>query len=437
MSKNFVIKTFGCQMNEYDSNRIADLLSTIDYKRIEEVEKADCFIFNTCHIREKATQKVYSDIGKIKKILRDKQSKPLFVLAGCVAQAESSMVFEKSDFVDIVVGPQAYHKLPELIKNYQSNKTKSFNTNLDVSDKFDSLENYKNISSKVSSFITIQEGCDKFCKFCVVPYTRGPEFSRCPDQIYNEVQGLVDGGTREIILLGQNVSGYKNKDTNLSRLIDKVASIKKLERIRFTTSHPNDFNEDLINAFKYQDKLMPQLHLPVQSGSNRILESMNRKHTREFYLKLIDKFRDIKKDIEFSSDFIVGYPGETEKDFEDTLDLVDKVKFSNSYSFVYSQRPGTPAVDFDQIPKEVSANRLEKLQNKLFDLQRKFNDSKVNSKTKVLVENITKQGNQFFGRNEYMQPVFIEGNKCTPGQIEIIEVKSSNRHNLWGTVDSN
>ena len=424
-------------MNEYDSNRIADLLSTIDYKRIEEVEKADCFIFNTCHIREKATQKVYSDIGKIKKILRDKQSKPLFVLAGCVAQAESSMVFEKSDFVDIVVGPQAYHKLPELIKNYQSNKTKSFNTNLDVSDKFDSLENYKNISSKVSSFITIQEGCDKFCKFCVVPYTRGPEFSRCPDQIYNEVQDLVDGGTREIILLGQNVSGYKNKDTNLSRLIDKVASIKKLERIRFTTSHPNDFDEDLINAFKYQDKLMPQLHLPVQSGSNKILESMNRKHTREFYLKLIDKFRDIKKDIEFSSDFIVGYPGETEKDFEDTLDLVDKVKFSNSYSFVYSQRPGTPAVDFDQIPKEVSANRLEILQNKLFDLQRKFNDSKVNSKTKVLVENITKKGNQFFGRNEYMQPVFIEGNKCTPGQIEIIEVKSSNRHNLWGTIDSN
>ena len=424
-------------MNEYDSNRIADLLSTIDYKRIEEVEKADCFIFNTCHIREKATQKVYSEIGKIKKILREKQSKPLFVLAGCVAQAESSMVFEKSDFVDIVVGPQAYHKLPELIKNYQSNKTKSFSTNLDVSDKFDSLENYKNISSKVSSFITIQEGCDKFCKFCVVPYTRGPEFSRCPDQIYNEVQGLIDGGTREIILLGQNVSGYKNKDTNLSRLIDKVASIKKLERIRFTTSHPNDFDEDLINAFKYQDKLMPQLHLPVQSGSNKILESMNRKHTREFYLKLIDKFRDIKEDIEFSSDFIIGYPGETDKDFEDTLDLVDKVKFSNSYSFVYSQRPGTPAVDFDQIPKEVSANRLETLQNKLFDLQRKFNDSKVNSKTRVLVENITKKGNQFFGRNEYMQPVFIEGNKCTPGQIEIIEVKSSNRHNLWGTVDSN
>lgn len=424
-------------MNEYDSNRIADLLSKIDYKRIEEVEKADCFIFNTCHIREKATQKVYSDIGKIKKILRDKKSKPLFILAGCVAQAESSMVFEKSDFVDIVVGPQAYHKLPQLIQNYQNNKTKIFNTNLDVSDKFDSLENYKNISSKVSSFITIQEGCDKFCKFCVVPYTRGPEFSRCSEQIYNEVQGLVDSGTREIILLGQNVSGYKNKDTNLSMLIDKVASIKKLERIRFTTSHPNDFDENLINAFKYQDKLMPQLHLPVQSGSNKILESMNRKHTREFYLKLIDKFRNINKDIEFSSDFIVGYPGETEKDFEDTLDLVDRVRFSNSYSFVYSQRPGTPAVDFDQISKEVSANRLEILQNKLFDLQRKFNDSKVNSKTKVLVENITKQGNQFFGRNEYMQPVFIEGNKCTPGQIEIIKVKSSNRHNLWGTVDNN
>ena len=424
-------------MNEYDSNRIADLMSTIDYKKIEEIEKADCFIFNTCHIREKATQKVYSDIGKIKKILRDKLSKPLFVLAGCVAQAESSMVFEKSDFVDIVVGPQAYHKLPELINNFNKNKNKNYNTDLDVADKFDSLENYKNTSSKVSSFITIQEGCDKFCKFCVVPYTRGPEFSRSPDQIYNEVLSLVEGGTREITLLGQNVSGYQHKNTNLSKLIDKVASINDLERIRFTTSHPNDFNKDLIDAFKFQEKLMPQLHLPVQSGSNKILESMNRKHTREFYLDLIEKFRSIKKDMEFSSDFIVGYPGETEKDFEDTLDLIDQVKFSNSYSFVYSQRPGTPAVDYTQIPKEIADNRLEILQKKLFDLQRNFNESKLHLKTKVLVENITKQGNQFFGRNEYMQPVFIEGTECTPGTIENIEITSCNRNNLWGVLSNN
>ena len=424
-------------MNEYDSNRIEDLMSTIDYKKIEEIEKADCFIFNTCHIREKATQKVYSDIGKIKKILRDKLSKPLFVLAGCVAQAESSMVFEKSDFVDIVVGPQAYHKLPELINNFNKNKNKNYNTDLDVADKFDSLENYKNTSSKVSSFITIQEGCDKFCKFCVVPYTRGPEFSRSPDQIYNEVLSLVEGGTREITLLGQNVSGYQHENTNLSKLIGKVASINDLERIRFTTSHPNDFNKDLIDAFKFQEKLMPQLHLPVQSGSNKILESMNRKHTRESYLDLIEKFRSIKKDMEFSSDFIVGYPGETEKDFEDTLDLIDQVKFSNSYSFVYSQRPGTPAVDYTQIPKEIADNRLEILQKKLFDLQKNFNESKIHLKTKVLVENITKQGNQFFGRNEYMQPVFIEGTECTPGTIENVEITSCNRNNLWGVLSNN
>ena len=424
-------------MNEYDSNRIEDLMSTIDYKKIEEIEKADCFIFNTCHIREKATQKVYSDIGKIKKILRNKLSKPLFVLAGCVAQAESSMVFEKSDFVDIVVGPQAYHKLPELINNFNKNKNKNYNTDLDVADKFDSLENYKNTSSKVSSFITIQEGCDKFCKFCVVPYTRGPEFSRSPDQIYNEVFSLVEKGTKEITLLGQNVSGYQHENTNLSKLIDKVASINDLERIRFTTSHPNDFNKDLIDAFKFQEKLMPQLHLPVQSGSNKILESMNRKHTREFYLDLIEKFRSIKIDMEFSSDFIVGYPGETEKDFEDTLDLIDQVKFSNSYSFVYSQRPGTPAVDYTQIPKEIADNRLEILQKKLFDLQRNFNESKLHLRTKVLVENITKQGNQFFGRSEYMQPVFIEGTECTPGTIENVEITSCNRNNLWGVLSNN
>ena len=423
-------------MNEYDSNRILDLTKKINYVLTNNISEANCYILNTCHIREKATDKVYHDIGRVKKEFRNKK-KPIVLIAGCVAQAEGDILLKKEKYIDAVVGPQSYHKINNIIINLENNSKSINSTEFEVIEKFDILNKIKNSNSKVSSFLTIQEGCDKFCKFCVVPYTRGPEFSRCPDQIYNEVQGLVDGGTREIILLGQNVSGYKNKDTNLSRLIDKVASIKKLERIRFTTSHPNDFDEDLINAFKYQDKLMPQLHLPVQSGSNKILESMNRKHTREFYLKLIDKFRNIKKDIEFSSDFIIGYPGETDKDFEDTLDLVDKVKFSNSYSFVYSQRPGTPAVDFDQIPKEVSANRLETLQNKLFDLQRKFNDSKVNSKTKVLVENITKKGNQFFGRNEHMQPVFIKGNKCIPGQIEIVKVDSSNRHNLWGTVDNN
>ena len=424
-------------MNEYDSNRIADLMSSADYKKVDTIELADYFIFNTCHIREKATQKVYSDIGKFKKILKDKKTKTTFVLAGCVAQAESAMVFEKSNFVDIVVGPQAYHKLPQLIKDHEGSQSNIFNTDLDVSEKFDSLERYQNLSSKVSSFITIQEGCDKFCKFCVVPYTRGPEFSRNPEQILREISTLVNNGTKEITLLGQNVSGYKHEDINLAKLIKKISSIQELKRIRFTTSHPNDFDEELINIFRDEEKLMPQLHLPVQSGSNKILALMNRNHTREFYLELLEKFRNVRKDIEFSSDFIIGYPGETDKDFEETLSLVDTVKFSNSYSFVYSQRPGTPAVDYQQIPKEIAQSRLEVLQNKLIDLQIKFNESKINTKTKVLLENITKKGDQFFGRNEHMQAVFVEGTNYIPGTMTDVMVQSCNRNNLFGATNNN
>lgn len=424
-------------MNEYDSNRIADLMSSADYKKVDTIELADYFIFNTCHIREKATQKVYSDIGKFKKILKDKKTKTTFVLAGCVAQAESAMVFEKSNFVDIVVGPQAYHKLPQLIKDHEGSQSNIFNTDLDVSEKFDYLERYKNLSSKVSSFITIQEGCDKFCKFCVVPYTRGPEFSRNPEQILREISTLVNNGTKEITLLGQNVSGYKHEDINLAKLIKKISSIQELKRIRFTTSHPNDFDEELINIFRDEEKLMPQLHLPVQSGSNKILALMNRNHTREFYLELLEKFRNVRKDIEFSSDFIIGYPGEADKDFEETLSLVDTVKFSNSYSFVYSQRPGTPAVDYQQIPKEIAQSRLEVLQNKLIDLQIKFNESKINTKTKVLLENITKKGDQFFGRNEHMQAVFVEGTNYIPGTMTDVMVQSCNRNNLFGATNNN
>ena len=424
-------------MNEYDSNRIADLMSSADYKKVDTIELADYCIFNTCHIREKATQKVYSDIGKFKKILKDKKTKTTFVLAGCVAQAESAMVFEKSNFVDIVVGPQAYHKLPQLIKDHEGSQSNIFNTDLDVSEKFDSLERYQNLSSKVSSFITIQEGCDKFCKFCVVPYTRGPEFSRSPEQLLREISTLVNNGTKEITLLGQNVSGYKHEDINLAKLIKKISSIQELKRIRFTTSHPNDFDEELINIFRDEEKLMPQLHLPVQSGSNKILALMNRNHTREFYLELLEKFRNVRKDIEFSSDFIIGYPGETDKDFEETLSLVDTVKFSNSYSFIYSQRPGTPAVDYQQIPKEIAQSRLEVLQNKLIDLQIKFNESKINTKTKVLLENITKKGDQFFGRNEHMQAVFVEGTNYIPGTMTDVMVQSCNRNNLFGATNNN
>src|SRR5210317_2440302 len=265
-------------MNEYDSNRIADLLQSIDLKRVDDEQLADYFIFNTCHIREKATQKVYSDIGKIKKIYKNKR-KPIFVLAGCVAQAESSVVFEKSDYVDIVVRPQAYHKLPNLINEFNLKKQKSVDTELNVDEKFDVLQNIKNTNSKISSFVTIQEGCDKYCKFCVVPYTRGPEYSRDHLKILDEVKLLADQGTKEIILLGQNVSAYKNNEITLAKLIKKICKIESIERVRFTTSHPNDFDEELILLFSEEPKLMPQLHLPVQSGSDKILRLMNRNHT--------------------------------------------------------------------------------------------------------------------------------------------------------------
>ncbi len=432
-SKKFYIKTFGCQMNEYDSNKISDLMNTIAFQRIDDIAEADCFIFNTCHIREKATQKVYSDIGKIKKIYKNKK-KPIFVLAGCVAQAESSIVFEKSDYVDIVVGPQAYHKLPSLINNFIQRKQKSVDTNLNVDEKFNVLNNLKNEYSKVSSFVTIQEGCDKFCKFCVVPYTRGPEFSRDYSKVIDEIISLADSGTKEIILLGQNVSSYNNRDVSLAKLIKKIAKIDAIERIRFTTSHPNDFDEELIALFGEEPKLMPQLHLPVQSGSDKILKLMNRNHTRSDYLRLIERFRKYKPDIQFSSDFIVGYPGETDKDHMDSISLIEEVKFSLSYSFIYSQRPGTPATNYNEIPYEISQKRLEELQGILFKQQIDFNQSMINNENIVLFENKTQDEEQFFGRNQYMVPVFIKNNTIKAGEIKKIFIENANRNNLFGKI---
>ena len=431
--KKFYIKTFGCQMNEYDSNKISDLMSSISYQKIDKIDEADCFIFNTCHIREKATQKVYSDIGKIKKIYKDKK-KPIFVLAGCVAQAESSMVFEKSDYVDIVVGPQAYHKLPSLIKNFQKCNEKSVDTELDVDEKFDVLKKIKNTHSKISSFVTIQEGCDKFCKFCVVPYTRGPEFSRDHNKIIDEILSLIDHGTKEIILLGQNVSAYKDNEISLAKLIKKIAKINDVKRIRFTTSHPNDFDQELISLFGEEPKLMPQLHLPVQSGSDKILKLMNRNHTRSDYLDLIEKFRKVKPDIQFSSDFIVAFPGETDEDFLDTIDLIKEVKFSLSYSFIYSQRPGTPATSLSKVNDKVSQKRLEQLQGLLFKQQLEFNHSMINHENVVLFENKTQNEEQFFGRNQYMTPVFINNSTIKAGEIKKIFIENANRNNLFGKL---
>ena len=432
-SKKFYIKTFGCQMNEYDSNKISDLLSSISFKKIDKIDEADCFIFNTCHIREKATQKVYSDIGKIKKIFKN-NTKPIFVLAGCVAQAESSIVFDKSDYVDIVVGPQAYHKLPNMIKNFIDKRERQVDTNLSVDEKFEVLQSLDYKESKVSSFITIQEGCDKFCKFCVVPYTRGPEFSRNNVKIIDEVKSLSDNGTKEIILLGQNVSSYNDNGVTLAKLIKKISKINGIKRVRFTTSHPNDFDDELISLFSEEPKLMPQLHLPIQSGSDKILKLMNRNHTRSYYLKLIDKFREKRYDIQFSSDFIVGYPGETNSDHNDTIDLVKKVGFSLSYSFIYSQRPGTPATNFSEVSKEITKQRLEELQAVLFKQQLEFNHLMINKENNVLFENKTQNKEQFFGRNQYMVPVFVKNDLIKAGEIKKIFIQNANRNNLFGKI---
>jgi tRNA-2-methylthio-N6-dimethylallyladenosine synthase len=329
-------------MNEYDSNRILDLVEPIGYTATKNPSDADCYILNTCHIREKATDKVYHDIGRLKKEFRDRK-KPMLLVVGCVAQAESDEMFNREKYIDGVVGPQSYHQIPEIIKKIENYKNKINSTEFDVIEKFDTLNLIKNSNSKISSFLTIQEGCDKFCHFCVVPYTRGPEFSRSFNEVIDEAKQLVENGSREITLLGQNVNAYEFKNkTNTFRLSDlliKLNSFKKLHRIRYTTSHPKDVTKDLIQAHKSCEKLMPILHLPVQSGSTRILNAMNRKHNISEYYEIIKKLKKAKPDIRFSSDFIIGYPGETEDDFSQTLNLIKNVKFINSYSFITVQDP--------------------------------------------------------------------------------------------------
>jgi len=425
-------------MNEYDSDKISDLMQSVNFVRSETPTDVDCVIFNTCHIREKATEKVYSDIGKIKKLNRSKK-KPIFVLAGCVAQAQGEEIFKRTKDVDIVVGPQSYHRLPEQVKNFFERKENFSDTNFELIEKFDTLDNLKTFrKSKISEFLTIQEGCDKFCSFCVVPYTRGAEFSRSLNSILTEAKKLADNGVKEITLLGQNVSAYKfidgNKTYNLAKLVDEIAKIDSIYRIRFTTSHPNDMDQELIDAFKYQKKLMPQLHLPIQSGSNKILKLMNRKHTREYYLDLINKFKEVNPEIEFSSDFIIGFPGEEEQDFNDTLDIIKKVNFVNSYSFIYSQRPGTPAVERDQVLLNICKERLLELQNLLADIQLKKNQQLVGKKIQILVENKTKKIDQFFGRSKFMHSVFFNSNHVNDGDLLDIEISSCNKNNLFGVL---
>ncbi|MDC1454354.1 tRNA (N6-isopentenyl adenosine(37)-C2)-methylthiotransferase MiaB [Pelagibacteraceae bacterium] len=438
MAQKIFIKTFGCQMNEYDSNRIYDSVKKIGFQKTENYEDASCYLLNTCHIRDKAKEKVYHEIGRVKKIFRSKQ-KPLVIVVGCVAQAENQEMLKREPYIDLVIGPQSYHKINDTILNHIEKKKKIEETEFDAISKFEYLQKIKNESKGVSSFLTIQEGCDKFCHFCVVPYTRGPEYSRPFKQIIDEAKNLVDNGTQEIILLGQNVNAYSNEEYRLSNLILEIEKFSELKRIRYTTSHPRDMSDDLIEVYKNSKKLMPLVHLPVQSGSNKILDLMNRKHSINDYYKIYDKLKEINSNIEFSSDFIIGYPGEEEKDFQDTLQLIKRIKFINSYSFIFSPRPGTVAADLKLIDKKISIERLEVIQNLLFENQKNMNKSLENKTINVLVENLTDDKTQVFGRSEYMTSVIFNGKKEDIGKIMSVKINKSNRSTLFGelVVNSN
>ena len=436
MSQKIFIKTFGCQMNEYDSNRIYDSLKKIGFKKTENYEDANCYLLNTCHIRDKAKEKVYHEVGRVKKIFRSKK-KPIVIITGCVAQAENQEMLNREPYIDLIIGPQSYHKINDTILNFIEKKKKIEQTEFDAISKFKYFNKIKNDSGKISSFLTIQEGCDKFCHFCVVPFTRGPEYSRPFSEIIDEAKYLSDNGAKEIILLGQNVNAYNNGDYRLSNLILEIEKISGIERIRYTTSHPKDMTEDLIEVYKQSKKLMPLVHLPVQSGSNKILNLMNRKHTITEYEEIFDKLKKINPNIEFSSDFIIGYPGEQSQDFKDTFDLIKKIRFINSYSFIYSPRPGTVGADLKLTDKKISMERLEKVQNQLFDNQTKMNKSLENKILNVLVENFTEDETQIFGRSEYMTPVIFNGKKNDIGKIVSVKINQSNRSTLFGEIINN
>ena len=424
--KFLFIKSYGCQMNVYDSDRMKDLFINKGYKITNDISKANLTILNTCHIREKAVQKVYSDIGRIKKLKNDKKNMKL-VVAGCVAQAEGIEIKKRAPTVDFVVGPQSYHKLPDMINKIEEPLNSDFLQN----------EKFKNLiynSSKISSeFISIQEGCDKFCSFCVVPYTRGPEFSRPIDDIINETKKYLSNGVKEIILLGQNVNAYHGNSTDgksrdLSYLINTIAEIDEVKRIRYMTSHPIDMTDSLIKVHASNPKLMPFLHLPIQSGSDSILKKMNRKHTVSDYLKIVDKIRTIRPDIAISSDFIVGFPDETDEDFEKTMKFIEKVNFVIAYSFTYSPRPGTPAQHKDNIDQSVKKARLSALQSLLTEQQLNYNKSFINKDMEVLFEKEGRYKNQFIGRTIYNQSTFIESNEKILNKI--LKVKITNSTNF-------
>ena len=442
--KKLFIKTWGCQMNAYDSNRMADILRPFGYDTVEAPDDADMVILNTCHIREKATDKVFSELGRLKEHKDRKEAngqKMLMAVAGCVAQAEGEFIMERAPYVEMVFGPQTYHELPEMVAKatgaYGDNRV--VNTEFPTEQKFDLLPE-ENINPGLSGFVSIQEGCDKFCTYCVVPYTRGAEYSRHVEQTLDEVKRLVDQGTQEITLLGQNVNAFHGEASDgsiwgLGRLIKEIAKLGGVKRIRYTTSHPSDMDDELYEAHGEVDKLMPFLHLPVQSGSDEILKAMNRKHTAESYMRVIDRLREARPDIAFSSDFIVGFPGESEQDFEDTLELCRYVKYASAYSFKFSARPGTPAANMTSLvhPK-IASERLTRLQDLINQHQIEFNQSCEGLVLPVLFDRKGKKDGQVLGRSPYFQSVHVEGNERLIGQIVDVRMLKAAPNSMSGEV---
>jgi tRNA-2-methylthio-N6-dimethylallyladenosine synthase len=426
--KTFKIKSFGCQMNVYDGERMAEMLAQQGMAAADDREDADLVVLNTCHIREKAAEKAYSDVGRLR---REDGSKPLIALAGCVAQAEGAEARRRAPMIDIVVGPQAYHRLPGMVAE-AARGAHPVDTDMPAISKFDAMPRRRRATP--SAFLTVQEGCDKFCTYCVVPYTRGAEISRPAADIIAEARALVDAGAREIVLLGQNVNAWEHQGRGLAGLIRELAKIDGLARIRYTTSHPVNMSDSLIAAHAEVDQLMPYLHLPVQSGSNRILKAMNRSHSVESYLRTIDKVRAARPDIALSGDFIVGFPGETDEDFEATLRIIDEVRYASAYSFKYSARPGTPAAAMeDQISREVMDERLQRLQQRIDAHRLAFNARKVGVTTQLLIERKGRHAGQMIGRSPWLQSVHVES-AAKPGDMVDVTLVAAGPNSMTGAL---
>nr|WP_111299814.1 tRNA (N6-isopentenyl adenosine(37)-C2)-methylthiotransferase MiaB [Paracoccus saliphilus] len=433
-AKKLFIKTYGCQMNVYDSQRMAEAMGAEGYELTEDQAEADMVLLNTCHIREKAAEKLYSDLGRLKPLKAEKPDLKIGV-AGCVAQAEGAEIIRRMPLVDLVVGPQTYHRLPAMMRG----EAPAVLTDFPEEDKFDHLPERRATRRAPAAFLTVQEGCDKFCAFCVVPYTRGAEVSRPVDRILREARDLVARGVREITLLGQNVNGWHGqgpdgREWGFGRLIRAIAEIDGLDRIRYTTSHPNDMADDLIAAHRDIPALMPYLHLPVQSGSDRILKAMNRKHTAEQYLRLIDRIREARPDILLTSDFIVGFPGETDQDHADTLRLVEQVGFGTAFSFKYSPRPGTPAYDRAEVEGAIADARLQELQALLTRQQRAAQESMVGRTVSVLFEKPGRETGQMVGKSDYLHSVFVEAPQAQVGDLVQVRILESAPNSLRGAL---